>query len=100
MKEKPKFNPKIPPNQAKQVINLQTNNTAVTQRPKQKQKREKKENLPEKKFVTREFPVDSKISNYGFIAMQKKWFTALGWEKRDATQDRENLEDSIIVWNA
>ena len=56
------------------MVNQQTNNFAETQKP------ETKTGTVEK-FVTLEFPVDSKINNYGFIAMQKKWFTALGWEK-------------------
>jgi len=81
LKEKTKLKPKIPPKQVKQVINPQKRITPLSLRGQSRNKNGKKENLPEKKFVTVEFPIDNKIYNYDFIAMQKKWFTALGWEK-------------------
>ena len=45
------------------------------------EKTEKKESPAKTEPASVAFSVESKINNYGFIFMRKKWLAALGWKK-------------------
>ncbi len=46
---------------------------------------------------TVEFPVESRINNYGFIFMRKQWLTALGWGKDAPLRIEKNPDGSITI---
>ncbi len=111
MEEKPviQLKPKITPEQVKEKLkeksiigaegedrHKETEKLNREIQKAEKPKRQKKEK-PEKITATAEFPVESRINNYGFIFMRKQWLAALGWAKGMRLKIHKNQDGSITI---
>jgi hypothetical protein len=88
MASEPKFKPKVTPEQVKQT----PNNTTETRKPKRQKK--------EKPATTVQYPLQTRINDYGFLHFKNAWLEVLGWSKGMALEVDKNADGSVTLRKA